>query len=78
MAKLIDGKAISAQIKDECREKVAQMKAEGVEDFNLEAQLFLCAATGKTREELYRDIKLYAMGGAEKRVEELMGYIENN
>lgn len=31
MAKLIDGKAISAQIKEECKEKVAQMKAEGVE-----------------------------------------------
>ena len=31
MAKLIDGKAIAAQIKDECREKVAKMKAEGVE-----------------------------------------------
>lgn len=31
MAKLIDGKAIAAQIKDECKEKVAQMKAEGTE-----------------------------------------------
>lgn len=31
MAKLIDGKAISAQIKDECREKVAQLKAAGKE-----------------------------------------------
>lgn len=31
MAKLIDGKAIAAQIKDECREKVAEMKAEGIE-----------------------------------------------
>lgn len=31
MAKLIDGKAISAQIKDECKERVAQMKAEGIE-----------------------------------------------
>ncbi|MDE6016426.1 MAG: bifunctional methylenetetrahydrofolate dehydrogenase/methenyltetrahydrofolate cyclohydrolase FolD [Acetatifactor sp.] len=31
MAKLIDGKAIAAQIKDECREKVAKMKSEGVE-----------------------------------------------
>jgi methylenetetrahydrofolate dehydrogenase (NADP+)/methenyltetrahydrofolate cyclohydrolase len=31
MAKLIDGKAIAAQIKDECREKVAKMKAEGIE-----------------------------------------------
>lgn len=31
MAKLIDGKAISAQIKDECRERVAKMKAEGIE-----------------------------------------------
>lgn len=31
MAKRIDGKAISAQIKDECREKVAKLKAEGTE-----------------------------------------------
>lgn len=31
MAKLIDGKAISAQIKDECKEKVAKLRAEGVE-----------------------------------------------
>lgn len=31
MAKLIDGKTISAQIKDECRERVAKMKAEGIE-----------------------------------------------
>lgn len=31
MAQLIDGKAISAQIKDELREKVAAMKAQGTE-----------------------------------------------
>lgn len=31
MANLIDGKAIAAQIKDECRAKVAGMKAEGIE-----------------------------------------------
>lgn len=31
MAKLIDGKAISAQIKDECKEKVAKLRTEGVE-----------------------------------------------
>ncbi|MCM1091170.1 MAG: bifunctional methylenetetrahydrofolate dehydrogenase/methenyltetrahydrofolate cyclohydrolase FolD [Butyrivibrio sp.] len=31
MAKLIDGKAISAQIKDECKEKVAKLRAEGIE-----------------------------------------------
>ena len=31
MAKLIDGKAISAQIKEECKEKVAKMKADGIE-----------------------------------------------
>ncbi len=31
MAKLIDGKAIAAQIKDECKAKVARMKAEGTE-----------------------------------------------
>lgn len=31
MAELIDGKAISAQIKDECREKVASLKEKGIE-----------------------------------------------
>jgi len=31
MAKIIDGKAISAQIKDELKEKVAEMKAQGTE-----------------------------------------------
>ncbi len=31
MAKLIDGKAISAQIKDECREKAEELKARGKE-----------------------------------------------
>ena len=31
MAQLIDGKVISTQIKDELKEKVAKMKAEGTE-----------------------------------------------
>lgn len=31
MAQIIDGKAISAQIKDELREKVAELKAQGIE-----------------------------------------------
>ena len=31
MAELIDGKAISAQIKDECKEKVASLKEKGIE-----------------------------------------------
>ncbi|MBR1771677.1 MAG: bifunctional methylenetetrahydrofolate dehydrogenase/methenyltetrahydrofolate cyclohydrolase FolD [Lachnospiraceae bacterium] len=31
MAKLIDGKAISAQIKEECKERVAKLKEEGIE-----------------------------------------------
>lgn len=31
MTKLIDGKAIAAQIKDECKEKVARLKAAGTE-----------------------------------------------
>ena len=29
MATIIDGKAISMQIKDECKEKVAKLKSEG-------------------------------------------------
>ena len=31
MAKIIDGKAVSTQIKDELKEKVAQMKEQGIE-----------------------------------------------
>ena len=31
MAQIIDGKLISTQIKDECRERVAELKAQGVE-----------------------------------------------
>ena len=31
MAHLIDGKAISAEIKEECKAKIAKMKEEGIE-----------------------------------------------
>ena len=45
------------------------MKAAGVEDFNLEARLILAAAAGKTRETLMRDMKLYALGNVEQKVD---------
>ncbi len=41
------------------------LKAGGVEDYNMEARLMICAASGKTREELLRDMKLYAFGETE-------------
>lgn len=44
------------------------LKAGGVEDYNLEAKLILCAASGKTREELMRDMKLYAFGQTEAAI----------
>ncbi len=47
------------------------LKAAGVEDFSLEARLLIGAASGKSREELQRDMNLYASSEAEKRAEEM-------
>ncbi len=47
------------------------LKAAGVEDYNLEARLIICAAAGKTREELVRDMKLYAFDELEAKVNEM-------
>ena len=45
------------------------LKAAGVEDYSMEARLILCAAAGKTKEELLRDKKLYAFGDLEAKVD---------
>ncbi len=44
------------------------LKAGGIEDFNLEARLILGTAAGKRREELIRDMNLYALDDVEERV----------
>lgn len=48
-----------------------ELKAAGVEDYNLEARLLIGAASGKSREELQRDMHLYAASEVERRVEEM-------
>lgn len=45
------------------------LKAGGIEDFNLEAKLILGTAAGKRREELMRDMNLYALDNVEERVD---------
>ena len=48
------------------------LRRNGVEAAQLEARELLAFATGKTREELYRDLRLYASDHIEKRMDELM------
>lgn len=43
-----------------------------MEDFNLEARLMISAAAGKNKEEFLRDMKLYALGGVEERVRDMI------
>ncbi len=47
------------------------LKASGVEDYSMEARLILCAASGKTKEELLRDKKLYAFDDLETKVNDM-------
>lgn len=49
-----------------------KLKMAGVENFSEEAQLILTGAAGKTREEFFRDIKMYVMGSYEERVDDLI------
>ena len=48
-----------------------QLKAAGIPAAQLEAREILCYVTGKTREEFFRDLTLYASDETEKRVGEL-------
>ncbi len=49
-----------------------RLKAAGVENFNLEARLLISAASQKSKEEFYRDLRLYALGDVEEKVDELL------
>ena len=49
------------------------LKGMGVEQAQLEARELLCLASGKSREELLRDLPLYAPDGPAARFRELMG-----
>ena len=48
-----------------------QMKAAGIPAAQLEAREILCYVTGKTREEFFRDLTLYANSQVEQQVKEL-------
>ena len=50
----------------------ARLKKAGVEAAQLEAREILCFATGKTKEQLVRDMPLYASGDLEGQVEALI------
>ncbi len=47
------------------------LKAAGIEDYNLEAKLLICAASSKSKEELMRDMKLFAFEPLEDKVNEM-------
>ncbi|MBQ4321992.1 MAG: peptide chain release factor N(5)-glutamine methyltransferase [Oscillospiraceae bacterium] len=49
-----------------------RLKAAGVEGFQVEARLIACAAAGKTKEELFRDLKLYVTDTYEAKVEDML------
>lgn len=49
-----------------------RLKAAGVENYNLEARLLISAAAEKSREEFYRDKKLYALGEVQERAEAML------
>ena len=48
-----------------------RLRSHGVEMAQLEARELVCFATGKTREQVFRDLPLYASKAVEDRVEEL-------
>ena len=50
----------------------ARLRKAGVEAAQLEAREILCYASDKSREQLYRDMSLYASTELEKRVEDLV------
>ena len=50
----------------------ARLKKAGIESAQLEARELLCYASDKSREQLYRDMSLYASTELERRVDELV------
>ena len=49
-----------------------RLRQAGIEGAQLEARELLCAAAGKTREQFFRDMALYASGPVEQKLEELV------
>lgn len=49
-----------------------RLKSEGIEDYNMEARLIISAVAEKSKEEFLRDMKLYALGDTEERVNALV------
>ena len=49
-----------------------RLRQAGAEDASLEARELLCAAAGKTREQFYRDLPLYASDQVEQKLGELV------
>ena len=49
-----------------------QLRTEGIAGYSLEARLLVSVASGKTREEFFRDMNLYVNRGFEEKVESLM------
>lgn len=49
-----------------------RLRRAGVEEAQLEARELICFATGKTKDELLRDMQLYAVNHVEKRIEAVL------
>ncbi|MBQ2602672.1 MAG: peptide chain release factor N(5)-glutamine methyltransferase, partial [Oscillospiraceae bacterium] len=49
-----------------------RLKAAGIEAYDLEARLMISAVSEKSREQFFRDLKLYALGDTEERVETML------
>ena len=50
----------------------ARLKKAGIDAAQLEARELVCYAADKSREQLYRDMHLYASAELEKRVDDLV------
>lgn len=49
-----------------------RLRRAGVEEAQLEARELICFATGKTKEEFYRDMQLYTVNSVEQAVEKVL------
>ena len=50
----------------------ARLRKAGIDAAQLEARELLCAAAGKSREQFYRDMALYASDPVEEKLAELL------
>lgn len=55
-----------------------ELKRAGVEAYDLEARLIVSAVAGKTKEEFYRDLRLYALDDVEAKSQELIERRKND